>query len=370
LKVGNIEATGPAGSDTSVGFHQKVNKNHALQNVQELDECYNGESVMKKAIVPVLLALTVMINAAGRTEAAPFTAATFPGLNDIHDQSAETVVDANGVPLPPTTQVKPGDFLIGVYQVENIKSFNGQNNFLGNPTFSIGTAVTLFKIDSLTPNGTVGGIAVSKYGFVAPTAAEWTSITTANGTPVAAPTGTIITWYNNPTNSNPTTPATLKDALAAAVSGGPANLAWNLGFTGAPNPADPVAPLNPTANAALGEGWQVTAPTSLADLNAIITAGFNPGYKGGLSVITTGPVGIPLFPTTDFAGTTFNGTPPQLLVEGSINAFSSHVTLGAGDFNDIFINTVPEPTSFVLLSVGSCLMLASSMRRRLKKTVA
>ena len=347
-----------------------------------------------KAIVKTGLVFGLLLTLSTFAHAGPLPAsdALFLGtINDLHDQDSETVVNAAGQSIGLSTPVAPGDFLLSVFQVENVNRTNpSATNFLGNTSYQLLTGVGLLEIQSVTPTGsTLDGVPTYNYVFTAPTSTQWTTVTTGAGATVTNPTGTILSTYNQPTQVsppagytasasgyyNPNGAPSLADALNAAALLPGDSLLWNLGFTGTPDPTLGDGSLDPDATK--GQGWHVQATANTeGGLGILVAFGDGPTFRGGLSLIPPpGPLvaNIPLGPTTDFGGNTFAPGYPksQALIEGSINAFSSNNPLALGSGSDTYIDpvAVPEPASLVTFSVSALctISLAGVVRRRRRR---
>ncbi|HTU89678.1 MAG TPA: PEP-CTERM sorting domain-containing protein [Gemmataceae bacterium] len=341
---------------------------------------------MKKHLLSALIAAGFILRWSGNASADPLPASdafTLGQINKIHDNDAEVVYAPNGsggyTQVGSTTNLAVGDVLLAVVQwtepgiatndPEPNKAWNGV-------TYNEMTGVSLLQISSITDSGTTfpgSTVEAYNYTFVSPTSNAWTALTGLTG----VPTGTTLVTYNNTANGYTTTSGSISTDIASAVTG---TLMWDMGFTGTVTGTGANATVAP--NFAVGENWVATAPLTEAGFAGLVTT-TQSTFNGALSVTGYGPDGILLGLTGNNFGATspgqFNssgqlvapatgtGIQTQFQVSGTLTSTTSD--FGVASNTNGFVNPLavtPEPSSFVLLSLGAGLLgIGTRIRRRL-----
>lgn len=272
---------------------------------------------------------------AGGAQAASVTSQLFPGLTQLSDNSAESIINNVGG----ATVLDVGDRLRGVFDINTTESLGtGAHGTLGldsgnNQLAGIFDIIVVSKI----PPAVVGG----QFTFVfEPTPVAVSGFDTDFG----APAGTAAVFFENATS--PGTYSRLAGGGCTTTGAGGtceglitsgSAVYWYAGFGG------------PGGTAAPGDFWVATANSDdiavIGATNPPLTGG---SYNLGLHQLAggTGPV---------------LGVVPCLVAGGTVNFCGSGSLLGTAGANtpydsfdnvDFTINMVPEPGSLALLGLG------------------
>ena len=294
------------------------------------------------------LALLSMAVGAGPASAADINSLIFPGVNQISDNSGETLLNcgdagcsvAGGVPGGSGgTTLDVGDKLVGIFTIHTIEGLTtGGTRPVGSSGNDELTGIFSIQLNSKTSGGGCPNTFCFAFG---PSATFSTDIQTACGGVctlpsgiTGAPVGTMIAMFDDPTiDYSRTNPGGRAGNLASAYGG---SLYSYFGFNGS-----------------AGEFWASSATTD--DINVLRTTA-PPGPGGQFDSGTTRLPGGIMIPITqvDCANPLGGGT-----VQVSLCTTGSLVAVGGvntdwhswDDVNATFA-AVPEPASVLLLGAG------------------